>query len=267
MSRLTLPVVIGILALLVAATAVSSASRARAERERQQRAEQPESRAQPAPPAPEDLPELRRPAPRPQPTFGVAKVRSGQTVGLRARPGGKTVTRLASQTEFGGGRILSVADVRGRWLGVTSEARPNGRLGWVNSRSDSLKVGRTRVSLHADLSERRLELRRGRRVVKRISVTIGQPGSSTPTGRFAVTDKISGSRYGSYYGCCILALSGRQPNLPAGWSGGDRLAIHGTNAPGTIGKAASAGCLRAADAPLRVLMRRVPVGAPVFVRR
>jgi hypothetical protein len=267
MSRLTLPVVIGVLALLVLATAMS-ASRARTERERQEQSEQPEAEAQPAPaPAATEVPEAARPAPRPQPSFRLAKVRRGQSVALRARPGGKTVTRLGSQTEFGRGRVLSVADARGRWLGVTTEARPNGRLGWVDSRSDGLKVSRTRVSLHADLSRRRLELRRGRRVVKRITVTIGGPGSSTPTGRFAVTDKLSGSRYGSYYGCCILALSGRQPNLPAGWTGGDRLAIHGTNAPGTIGKAASAGCLRAGDAPLRVLMRRVPVGAPVFVRR
>jgi lipoprotein-anchoring transpeptidase ErfK/SrfK len=70
----------------------------------------------------------------------------------------------------------------------------------------------------------------------------------------------------SYYGCCILALNGHQPKLPAGWQGGNRLAIHGTNAPGTIGSAASAGCLRAADSELQVLMRRVPLGTPVFIR-
>ena len=226
MSRLTLPVVIGVLALLVAATAVSSASRTRAERESRQRDEQPESRAQPAPaPAATEVPEAEQPpTPRPQPSFRLAKVRQGESVALRARPGGKTVTRLAARTEFGSGRVLSVAEVRGRWLGVTTEARPNGRLGWVDSRSDALRVSRTRVSLHADLSRRRLELRRGRRVVKRISVTIGRPGSRTPTGRFAVTDKLPGTRYGGYYGCCILALSGHQPNLPAGWTGGNRLA-------------------------------------------
>jgi hypothetical protein len=82
-----------------------------------------------------------------------------------------------------------------------------------------------------------------------------------------VTDKLHGATYGSYYGCCILALNGHQTNLPPGWTGGNRLAIHGTNAPGTIGTAASAGCLRAADADLRVLMRRVPLGTPVFIRR
>jgi lipoprotein-anchoring transpeptidase ErfK/SrfK len=96
-------------------------------------------------------------------------------------------------------------------------------------------------------------------------VAIGRPGSSTPVGRFAVTDKIAGNRYGPYYGCCILALSAHQPNLPAGWTGGDRIAIHGTNAPSTIGTASSAGCPHARDADLRVLMRRVPLGTPVFI--
>ncbi len=128
-------------------------------------------------------------------------------------------------------------------------------------------VRREGYSLHADLSARRLELRRGGRRVRRITVAIGRPGSETPTGRFAVTDKLSGPRFGPYYGCCILALNGKQPNLPAGWQGGNRLAIHGTSSPGTIGAAASAGCLRAGDADLRLLMRRVPLGTPVFIRR
>jgi len=82
-----------------------------------------------------------------------------------------------------------------------------------------------------------------------------------------VTDKLDGTSFGPYYGCCVLALSGHQPHPPAGWQGGDRLAIHGTDAPGTIGTASSAGCLRAADADLRYLMQRVPLGTPVLVLR
>ena len=97
-------------------------------------------------------------------------------------------------------------------------------------------------------------------------MAVGSAGSPTPPGRYAVTDKIDGSRYGSYYGCCILALTGHQTNPPPGWTGGDRLAIHGTNAPSTIGTPASAGCLRAADDDLQVLMRLVPLGTPVHVK-
>jgi lipoprotein-anchoring transpeptidase ErfK/SrfK len=104
-------------------------------------------------------------------------------------------------------------------------------------------------------------------VLRRIPVTVGGSGSPTPAGRFAVTDKLAGPAYSASYGCCILALSGHQPNPPPGWSAGTRLAIHGTSAPGTIGQAASAGCLRAGEADLKVLMRSVPPGTPVFIRR
>jgi hypothetical protein len=209
---------------------------------------------------------VRTPAPQ-TPAYSFARVRSGRSVALRSAPGGAVVARLGSRTEFGSARALAVAEVRGRWLGVLAPELPNGHVGWIDSRSDTIAVGHTQVSLRADLSRRTLELRVGGRVVKRMTVAIGRPGSSTPVGRFAVTDKLSGGNYGPYYGCCILALSGHQPNTPAGWQGGNRLAIHGTNSPGTIGARASAGCLRGDDADLRTLMRRVPVGAPVFIRR
>jgi lipoprotein-anchoring transpeptidase ErfK/SrfK len=147
---------------------------------------------------------------------------------------------------------------------VTTPDRPNGSLAWIR-RDRRLSLRRTAVSVRVDLSRRGLAVRRGRRVVARATVAIGMPGSPTPTGRFSVTDRLPGPRFSASYGCCILALSGTQPNPPPGWGGGNRLAIHGTDAPGTIGTPASAGCLRAADADLQVLMRRVPLGTPVFI--
>jgi hypothetical protein len=203
----------------------------------------------------------------PEPSRGVHEIAVLEgTVPLRARPNGRVVARAESRTEFGSTRALTVAARRGPWLGVVATELPNGKLAWVNRRNVALRLRRTAYSLHADLSRRLLELRKGGRVLRRISAAVGRPGSGTPTGRFSATDKLSGSRYGPYYGCCIVALSGHQPHLPAGWPGGDRLAIHGTDSPGAIGTAASAGCLRAADGDLRVLMRRVPLGTPVFIR-
>jgi hypothetical protein len=184
---------------------------------------------------------------------------------LSERPGGPARLRIGSTTEFGSPRVLGVAARRRDWLGVVATERPNNRLAWVRRGSAGLQLRRTRWSLHADLSARTLTLRRDGRRIRRMSVAVGRPGSETPTGRFAVTDKISGARFGPYYGCCILALSGHQPNTPPGWTGGDRLAIHGTNSPSTIGAPASAGCLRASDADLGRLMRRVPLGTPVFI--
>jgi hypothetical protein len=216
---------------------------------------------QPAPAQPAAAPDAPRPRP---PGHGLLAVRG--TVALRDRPAGDVVALVGPRTEFGSPRVLGVAARRGAWLGVLSDERPNGRLAWVRRRDPALRAGRTPWSLRADLSSRTLELRRGRTTVRRVRVAVGTATSPTPPGRYAVTDKLPGSRYGAYYGCCILALSGHQEHPPPGWTGGDRLAVHGTNAPGTIGAAASAGCLRAGDADLRVLMRRVPLGAPVHVR-
>jgi hypothetical protein len=213
------------------------------------------------PPAPAPV----RSAPRASGALVVRPPAGGQVV-VRARPRGAVVARLGARTEFGSPMTLLVAERRGRWLGVVTTHVPNGRLGWVDSEASALATSRTRVRLTIDLSARRLVVRRGDRVLRRMTVGIGRPSSPTPVGRYAVTDKLPGPRYGSYYGCCIIALSAHQPNLPPGWPGGDRIAVHGTNDPGSIGEAVSAGCPRAKDDDLRYLMRVVPLGAPVIVR-
>jgi lipoprotein-anchoring transpeptidase ErfK/SrfK len=211
--------------------------------------------AQPAPTPPKPLP---KPRPRAHLLAGLAGA-----VSYSAQPGGPAAGSLPATTEFHSRSVLSVAAHRGAWLGVVTSALPNGQLAWIK-RSD-VTVRRTRLALRADLSSHTLTLLRGHRVVRRIDVAIGRAGSETPTGRFAVTDKLAGSSYGPYYGCCILALNAHQLHTPPGWTGGNRIAIHGTDSPSSIGTAASAGCLRAADADLEVLMKRVPVGTPVSI--
>jgi lipoprotein-anchoring transpeptidase ErfK/SrfK len=195
----------------------------------------------------------------------VAWVRPGRTVVVRRRPGGRAVARMA-RTPFGSRVAFPVLARRGRWVGVPAAQVGNGRLGWVDSRSAGLRWRRTRKTILIDLVHRRLELRQGTHTLLAGRVGVGAPGTPTPTGRFAITDKLSGPRFSAAYGCCILALSGHQTRLPPGWRGGDRLAIHGTPDPGTIGAAASTGCLHAAERLLRALMRHVPLGTPVIIR-
>jgi hypothetical protein len=196
----------------------------------------------------------------------VALVKPGHAVALRSRPNGRVLTSLGSRTEFGSTRALSVVrERRGRWLGVTTPQVPNGKLGWVDARSGALRYSRAPVELEIDLSRRELLVRREAKILARAPVSIGRPDSPTPTGRFAVTDKLPGRRYSASYGCCILALSGTQPNLPAGWTGGNRLAIHGTPDEASVGGRASAGCLHARTSDLRRLMKSVPLGTPVRI--
>jgi len=201
--------------------------------------------------------------PRRGTAFQIAHVREGARVDLESEPGGPVVARLGDKTGFGSPASFSVVVTRPGWFGVTAPEMPNGELAWIARDPRKVDVYWTRWSIHADLSGRILELRYGKQPAGRFPVTIGGPGTETPPGRYGVTDGIS-FRDSPYYGCCALALSGHQPHeLPAGWIGGDRLAIHGT--PGAVGNAESLGCIRATDKTMRYLFRRVPLGTPVFI--
>jgi hypothetical protein len=182
---------------------------------------------------------------------------------LRDRPGGRVVAHLRPKTAWGSPTVVWAPLRRGRWLGVVSTKLGNNRIAWLDTRRDRPRMWRSPYSLHADLSARTMVLRRGGEVVRRMTIGIGGPSSPTPAGRFSVTDKLIPGRGLSYYGCCLLALSGRQPHLRPGWAGGDRIAIHG----GSTGSATSAGCLHASDADLKALMQVVPIGTPVYIRR
>jgi hypothetical protein len=192
-------------------------------------------------------------------------VRRGAEVRVRTAPGGGRLADVVRRrTEWGSPTVFAVFDHRPGWAGVSSPALPNGKLGWVRLDPRELKSGWTGTSILVDLSERRAILREDGERARSFAVTVGAPGSETPTGRFAVTDTFRGD-LAPAYGCCALALSATQPNLPSGWLGGNRIAIHGTAGP--IGVAASNGCVRAADRDVSALVERVPLGAEVVIRR
>lgn len=185
------------------------------------------------------------------------------SVVLRARPGGKRIVRVGQRGPIGGGPlVLGVVGVRGRWVQVTAEALPNGHYGWVRFGSD-VAVHPIQWTLRASLSRRQLDVFRNGRIVRTIRVGIGAPESPTPTGRFAVAEKLTGP-FGPALGPRILVLTARQPHLPAGWNRNITYyaAIHGGAGEGS---AVSAGCLHATAADVRYLMRAVPLGTPVQI--
>jgi lipoprotein-anchoring transpeptidase ErfK/SrfK len=154
---------------------------------------------------------------------------------------------------------------RGPWLAVQVPELRNHELAWLPLGKATL--GSVRYSVHADISRRLLTVRRGRRTIRRLTIAVGRPSNPTPLGRFSVTDKLLVTDKSSPYGCCVLALTGHQTRLPADWPGGDRLAIHATRATWSIGHAVSFGCMRAAAWEVRWLVRSIPLGTPVFIRR
>jgi L,D-transpeptidase catalytic domain len=193
------------------------------------------------------------------------RVRHHERVRLHRRPGGRVVAILGDRTEFGSRTVLTVLARRGSWAQV-SAAVLGGRRAWLRIDGHVARRG-TRWELLADISARSLQVFHDGRLLHDYRVAVGAAISPTPTGRFQVTDKLRGRKFGASYGCCILALSTNQPHPPPGWTGMARMAVHGTDAERAVGDPVSAGCLHAHAAAMRWLMRHVPVGTPVELSR
>jgi hypothetical protein len=186
------------------------------------------------------------------------------SVVLRASPDGRPLVRVGSRGPLGGPLVLGVVGVRGRWVEVTAEALPNGHHGWVEFGRD-VAVKPIRWTLRASLSKRKLYVLRDGKVMRTIPVGIGAPDSPTPTGRFAVAEKVTGP-FGPAFGPHIIVLTARQPHLPPGWN--TRITYYVAIHAGTgRGSAVSAGCLHATEADVRYLMRTVPLGTAVQILR
>ena len=194
----------------------------------------------------------------------VLEVTPGASVPLSAKPGGDAVVTLGDTTEFGSPTVLTVVEREGNWVGVPTEKLPNGELGWLKLEDgdDAYSVDSVGQEITVDLSSMTAELTRDGKVERRWTVGIGAPDTPTPTGRFAITDTLDNT-FNAAYGCCVLPITATQPNLPAGWTGGNRMAIHGTSAP--LGQANSTGCVRSGEEHLRYLMSEVPLGTPVTI--
>jgi len=193
------------------------------------------------------------------PTARIAK-----RTALYREPGGKVRLRISPDTEWDSPRILSVVERRGRWLAVLVPELKNGQRAWLRD-DDVAEVGSVTWSLRADLSKRVLLVRHDGRTVRKVKIGVGRTDHPTPEGRYAVTDKLRVSDPGSPYGCCVLALTGHQTRLPEGWPGGDRLAVHATRDLSGLGKRVSLGCMRTDPRDTKWMMKRVPLGTPVFV--
>jgi lipoprotein-anchoring transpeptidase ErfK/SrfK len=188
-----------------------------------------------------------------------------RSIPVTARPGGGTVvgTMPAGSRFYGVPLVPWVQDVSrdGRFGLVTVPYRAGDRTGWIALHG--LRISHTTLSVDADLSEHEIVVRRGDDILFRARAATGAPASPTPTGHYFVTDRVPFA--GGPLGTFAFGLSGIQPDLPAGWSGGDQLAIHGTDEPSTIGTSASAGCLRVSERTLARLEPLLRLGTPVVI--
>jgi lipoprotein-anchoring transpeptidase ErfK/SrfK len=151
----------------------------------------------------------------------------------------------------------------GRWGRVELPYAWPRTEGWIPL--EGLRQETTWVTVRVDLSSRTVRVYKRDRLLYRVAGAIGAPSSPTPPGDYVVTDRVPFAR-GGYLGSFAFGISGIQPRLPVGWSGGNQLAIHGTNNPASIGQAASAGCVRVSEWALERFKPLLRLGTPVLIR-
>jgi lipoprotein-anchoring transpeptidase ErfK/SrfK len=205
-------------------------------------------------------------APRPAEPSGGLVVRIPRDMAVRAEPKAtaKIVGTMPSGSKYYDISIAAwVEQVSpdGRWGRVEIPYVWPRRHGWIALRG--LVRHTTNVQVRVDLSQHRITVSKSGRVLFGFPAATGAAASPTPIGEYFVTDRIAFS--GGYLGTFAFGISGIQPRLPAGWSGGDQLAIHGTNDPSSIGRSVSAGCLRVSERSLDRLKPHLQLGTPVIV--
>ena len=143
-----------------------------------------------------------------------------------------------------------------------SRQRPNGVVGYVRPRDVLVQKVRTRIVI--DLSARKLFFFRRGQLKLATPVAIGSPATPTPIGRFYVNQRIVTTNPRGPFGPAALGVSAFSPVL-TGWAQGGPIGIHGTNAPWSIGRAVSNGCIRVPNETLRKLFDATPGGTPVVI--
>ncbi len=186
---------------------------------------------------------------------------------ITARPGGgRVVGQMPAGSPFYG--IPHVAWIQdqsndGRYGKVAVPYSATRATGWI--RIAGLKLSHTSYAVRVDLSRHLISVTRRGKVILRFPAAIGAPGSPTPPGRYFVTDRVPFSP-GGPYGAFAFGISGIQPRLPEGWTGGAQLAIHGTNDPSSIGRSVTAGCPRVSSSALERLKPVMSLGTPVIIK-
>jgi lipoprotein-anchoring transpeptidase ErfK/SrfK len=119
----------------------------------------------------------------------------------------------------------------------------------------------------------RLRLFKHLKFVKSYGVAVGQPAYPTPSGLFHIANKAVNPPWtapnspwaGAYRNETVAGGSSENP-LKARWMGiVNGVGIHGTGEPGSIGTAASHGCIRMTVPDVIDLYPRVPIGTPVLI--
>src|ERR1051326_9191103 len=112
------------------------------------------------------------------------------------------------------------------------------------------------------IPDRKLVLLEDGKIKRIYDIAVGKPSTPSPTGTFHVACRVKNP---TWYGPGVIVPPGKSNPLGTRWMGlGFKgYGIHGTNAPKSIGKAASHGCIRMRTSDAEELFTQITVGDEV----
>jgi lipoprotein-anchoring transpeptidase ErfK/SrfK len=115
------------------------------------------------------------------------------------------------------------------------------------------------------IPDRKLAVIQDGAVLATFAVAVGAAESPSPTGNFQIVNRVSNP---TYYHPGNVIPSGKDNPVGTRWVGINRkgYGIHGTNAPKSIGQAASHGCIRLRNRDMELLFTMLRVGDVVEIR-
>jgi lipoprotein-anchoring transpeptidase ErfK/SrfK len=159
---------------------------------------------------------------------------------------------------------------RGAWLQIPTLQRRDGSRGWIR-RTSLRPLTRTRMLVRVDLSQRRVRVTNGAKLLMSAPVAVGAPQWPSPVGRTSVSERIPVTPLSGLaahaYGPVVVALRMWQRMPSTAYPRGGLMAFHGGANAASVGTASSAGCFRMLDADVRRLSQIVRAGTPVIIQR
>ena len=128
--------------------------------------------------------------------------------------------------------------------------------------NDAAAITRTVL---VSIPDRKLAVLENGSVVAGFAISVGADDSPSPTGEFTIVNRVSNP---AYYHEGVVIPAGKANPVGTRWVGLSQkgYGIHGTNAPKSIGQAASHGCIRLRNRDMEKLFGMLRVGDVVEIR-
>ncbi len=147
-----------------------------------------------------------------------------------------------------------------RLIGIVALALP------LCAQTEKPAAERPNRTVLVSVADRKLAVIEEGNVIATFPVAVGAAASPSPTGKFQIVNRVANP---TYYRPGTVIASGKDNPVGTRWIGLNQkgYGIHGTNAPKSIGHAASHGCIRLRNRDIEKLFTMLRVGDAVEIHR